>query len=67
MGDPQGLTGIWVQAEGGNGEETDAGTASGAGKRRGAQRRATEAEGWRVGATSRWTEICVGREFGERV
>ena len=37
------------------------------GTRRGAQRRAAEADGWRVGKKSRWTMIRSGRECGDRV
>ena len=38
-----------------------------AGTRRGAQRGAVKADGWRVGAKSRWTTYHAGRGCGERV
>ena len=42
-------------------------TVADSGTRRGVQRRASEASGWRVLATSRWTALCAGRGSGEIV
>ena len=65
---PQGLTGTWEQSEGGNGDGTHSrDMEADAGMRRGEHRQAVEAGGWRVKATSRWTELCDGRGGGKRV
>ena len=49
------------------GELTDMGTVADSGMRRGAQRRATEAGGWRARVTTRWEALHTGRGGGERV
>ena len=53
------------QQRGGGAQSRD--TAVDAGMRCGAQRRATEAGGWRVRATSSWAALRAGRGGGERV
>ena len=50
----------------GGGERTRD-TAAESGTRRGAQRQATEADGWGVGTKSSWTMIHTGRGCGDRV
>ena len=65
---PQGTTETWVQANVGKGRITPSQeTEAEVGTRRGAQRRAVEAGGWRVRAMSRWTALCTGRGGGGRV
>ena len=55
-----------MRAEKGGGTKSQD-TATYADMRRGAQRRATEAGGWWVQATSRWTTLRAGRGGGERL
>ena len=65
---PQGLTGTWVQAEGGKGgnalaqvKEADTGMHCRV------QGQAAEAGGWQVSDTPRWAVLCTGRGGGEQV
>ena len=65
-GTAQGPTGTWDKAEGGNGEK-DVGMAAEAGMCRGEQRRAAEADWWRVWEMFRSTTLRSVRVIGEWV
>ena len=67
MKNPQGTAKTWVQAEGGNGGDKNAGTAVELGTQSGVQRREAEDEGYQVWETYRWTVHCAKRGVGEWV
>ena len=65
---PQGMTGTWVQAEGGKrGIKPSRETAVDAGTRRGEKVRVAEDGGWRVREMSRWAALFTRRGGGERM
>ena len=65
---PQGLTGTWVQAEGGKGGSAlSHEMATDAGMRSGENGRVVEAWGWWVQETSRWVALYTGIGGGEQM